>query len=73
MTFTSNSTIRQLMNDERAKAVIEKHLPGASTHPQLSEAMYMTLGEVASYPQSGLTPAKLQAILSDLAAVGEEL
>ena len=72
MAFTRNSSIRQLMNNDQARAVVEKHVPGASTHPQLSEAMYMTLGEVAGYPESGLTAAKLQALLDDLAAVSEE-
>ncbi|GIV79952.1 hypothetical protein FKZ61_020730 [Litorilinea aerophila] len=67
MPYTLNSTVREILADERAKAIIEKHMPGATSHPQLSEAMYMTLREVAMYPESGLTPQKLQAILDDLA------
>lgn len=67
MAFNIYSTIRQLLADERAKALIEKHIPGATTHPQLPEAMHMTLGEVSSYPESGLTPDKLRALLEDLA------
>jgi hypothetical protein len=70
MAFNIYSTIRELLNDERARAVIEKHLPGASTHPRLPEALYMSLGEVASYPESGITPEELQAILADLAQIG---
>ncbi len=67
MPYTINSTVREILADERAKAVLEKHMPGATSHPQLPEAMYMTLREVAMYPESGLTPQKLQAILDDLA------
>jgi hypothetical protein len=70
MAFTLNSTVREIMANERARAVIDKHIPGASTHPQLPEAMYMTLREVSMYPESGLTPAKLQALLEDLAKLG---
>ena len=67
MSYSANSTIRELMADERARAVVEKHLPGASTHPQLPEAMHMTLREVSWYPESGLTQEKLDAIVADLA------
>lgn len=57
------------MANDQARAIVDKHIPGASTHPQLYQAMYMTLAEVATYPESGLTQAKLQALLNDLAAV----
>jgi hypothetical protein len=66
MPYSVNSTVRQLLADERAKAVLEKHLPGASRHPDLPQAMSMTLREVSYYPESGLTQDKLQAINEDL-------
>lgn len=69
MTFNIYSTVRELLNDERAKAVLEKHLPGVSTHPRLPEALYLSLGEVASYPEAGISQEKLQAILADLAQI----
>lgn len=67
MAFNIYSTVRELMANEQAKAVIEKHIPGASTHPQLSMALSMSLGEVATYPESGLTTQKLSELLADLA------
>ena len=67
MPYSENSTVRELMADERARAVVEKHLPGASTHPQLPEAMHMTLREVSWYPESGLTQGKLKSLVEDLA------
>ena len=69
MAFTIYSTVGKVLSNEQAKAMIEKHLPGATTHPMLSEAWGMTLGEVASYPEAGITSAKLQALLADLATV----
>ena len=66
MSFSINSTVRQILMDERAKAVLEKHLPGASTHPQIDQAMYMTLREVAMYPEANLSTEKLNALVADL-------
>lgn len=65
MAYTLNSTIREIMADERAKAVVDKHLPGASTHPQLAEVLDMTVQEISYYPEAGLTPQKLAAIAAD--------
>jgi hypothetical protein len=69
MAFNIYSTVGKVMSNEQAKVIIEKHLPGASAHPLLSEAWGMTLGEVASYPEAGITSAKLQALLADLATI----
>ena len=69
MPFTIRTQIRELLADERAKATLEKHMPGATSHPQLHMALYMSLGEVATYPESGLTTEKLHALLADLATI----
>lgn len=71
MSYSIHSTVGKVMANPQAKAVIEKHLPGASSHPQLPQAWHMTLGELPYYPESGVTQPKLQAILQDLAAVPE--
>jgi hypothetical protein len=69
MAYSEQTRIREILADERAKAILDKHLPGASTHPQLHMAMDMTLKEISWYPESGLTSAKLQALVEDLAAL----
>lgn len=72
MGLSSSSRIYDLIKDERAKAILEKHLPGMSSHPQLGQAMYMTLKEVSYYPearQAGMTKEKLAAIDEDLKAL----
>lgn len=51
MALSVDSTIGALLADEQAKAILEKHLPGLSGHPQLSMAMGMSLRAVA--PMSG--------------------
>lgn len=69
MAFGAHSMIKDLINHDGARAVIERHLPGATAHPMLSEVMYMTLGEVAGFPEAGLSRAKLQALVDDLAKI----
>jgi hypothetical protein len=66
MGFSINSTVGEIMANDRAREVVEKHMPGATTHPQLYQALYMTVREIAMYPESGLTTDKLEALLSDL-------
>jgi beta-glucosidase len=67
--FDENSKIRDIIADERAKAILDKHFPGASTHPQLSMGLGMTLKQVSWYPESGMTKEKLGALVEDLAAL----
>jgi hypothetical protein len=69
MGFSVDSTVRQILADERAKAILDKYLPGASTHPQIGMGMGMTLREISFYPQSGLTREKLAALDADLKAI----
>ncbi|HNR97657.1 MAG: hypothetical protein BWY10_01050 [Chloroflexi bacterium ADurb.Bin180] len=66
MAFSINSKLGDLIANEQAKAVLEKHLPGMSTHPQLAMAKGMTLKMIAAFPQAGLSPDKLKAIDEDL-------
>ena len=69
MAYTVNSTLGEILADSRAVEILDRHIPGASTHPQRHEAWHMSLGEVAGYPESGLTRAKLEALLAEWAAL----
>ena len=69
MPFSADSTIRDLLADERAKAIVEKYLPGITAHPDLPMALYMSLREVSYYPEAtaaGLTREKVDAIDAEL-------
>lgn len=69
MSLSTRSTIRDLIANPDAKAILEKHLPGASRHPDLPQALYMSLREVMYYPEAaaaGVTKEKLEAIDADL-------
>ncbi len=63
------STIAQLLANPAAKAVIDRHLPGFSTHPMVGQAGPMTLRQVQSFAQGQITDAHLTAIQADLAAL----
>lgn len=70
MTFGAYSTIEAILAHPTAKAVLEKHIPGASAHPQLDKALGMTLREVATYPEADLSAEKFNAIVADLQKIG---
>jgi hypothetical protein len=64
--FDENSRLREIIADERAKAILDKHFPGASTHPQLSMGLGLTLKQISYYPESGMTADKLKALVEEL-------
>ena len=44
-----DSTVREVLGDRRAKEVLDKYVPGASTHSMIHMAYGMTLRTAASY------------------------
>jgi predicted transcriptional regulator len=70
MAFTQASLIKDVLADAKARSIIEEHLPGATTHPYIDEALYLTIGEVMSIPQAIVIRKKIQTILVELAALG---
>ena len=69
MAFSINSKLGDLIANEQAKAVLEKHLPGMSTHPQLAMAKGMTINMLLAMPmaaQLGITKEKAEAMLAEI-------
>ena len=72
MSYSVHSTLGALMSSELAKAILEKHMPGISSHPDLPKGMHMTLMQISFYPEAvkaGLTTEKLKEIDSDLKSI----
>ena len=69
MALSVDSTLGDILADEKAKAVLEKHMPGVSTHPQLAMAKGMTLKQIAGMSQGQISQATIDAINTDLAAI----
>jgi len=69
MAFTGDSTINDILANEKAKAVVEKHVPGFTTHPQLAMVTSMSLKAVALFPEANISADKLMAVIEDLSKI----
>ena len=63
----THSPIRDILAREEAKAVLDKHVPGMTSNPQLQQALHMSLQDIAPYAPQTLTEELLEAIEQDLA------
>ena len=64
---TSDSTIGELLADPAAKAILDKHMPGFSTNPQISVVKDATLLQIQSMAPAKVTNEMLAAVDADLA------
>ena len=69
MAFTGDSAINDILANEKAKAVVEKYVPGFTTHPQLAMVKSMSLKAVALFPEANISSDKLAAIIEDLSKI----
>ena len=71
MAFTTDSSIGDLLDNDAAKAVLLKHMPGIADHPQIgmAKAMGLSLKEVAGFSGGKITDDMLDAAGKDLAAL----
>jgi beta-glucosidase len=67
--FTLDTSLEQLVADEKASALLEAHFPGMLENPQLQMAMGMTLRQIAPFAPEHLTEEKLDALADDLAQI----
>ena len=69
MELTLDTKFGTILDDPRAKAVLDKHLPGVSSNPLVGMAKGMTLNMILSMPQAaelGLTKEKAESILAEI-------
>jgi len=69
MEFTLDTTLGTILDNPQAKAILDKQLPGVSTHPLVGMAKGMSLNMILSMPQAaqlGLTKEKAQAVLDEI-------
>ncbi|WP_298470717.1 hypothetical protein [uncultured Erythrobacter sp.] len=67
--YTIDTPIEKLVADAKAKAVLEKHLPGIDQHPAYGEFKTMSLKAIQPFSQGAITPELLEKIAADLAAM----
>ena len=69
MAYTLGTTLGELLDDPKAKAMLDEKMPGVSNHPMIAMARGMTLNMIVSFPQAaqaGLTREKAEALLAKL-------
>lgn len=67
--FTVDTPIEALVADERAKAVLTKHLPGIDQHPAYDQFKALSLKALAPFSQGMISDEMLAKIEADLAAI----
>ncbi|RZI40937.1 hypothetical protein EGT07_21820 [Herbaspirillum sp. HC18] len=65
-----NSNLGDLLDNASSKAVLEKHLPGISTHPQIAMGRGFPLKMVANFSGGLITNEALEKVDADLSALG---
>ncbi|HJV86260.1 MAG TPA: hypothetical protein VJ698_12375 [Noviherbaspirillum sp.] len=65
-----NSTLGDLLDNDASKSVLEKHLPGISTHPQIAMGRGFPLKVVAGFSGGLITDEALEKVDSDLKTLG---
>ncbi|MFB0948965.1 MAG: enoyl-CoA hydratase-related protein, partial [Burkholderiaceae bacterium] len=67
--YSIESTVKDLLDYAPASALLEQHLPGFSTHPQLAMAKSMSLTTVAKFSGGMITDELLQKVDAALKAL----
>jgi hypothetical protein len=70
MSFSIESKLGDLLDNETTKAILEKHLPGISTHPQIAMGKGFALSMVAKFSGGLITEDLLAKVNTELQALG---
>lgn len=66
MKYTKDISFSVLLDTEEARAIMTKHAPDLMSNPDIEMARGMSLGDVASFPEAGLSTETVDKILVDL-------
>ena len=61
--------LKDILEVPGAPEVLEKHIPGLTTNPQLKMGYGMTLRAIAKFPQAGISKEVVEAIDAELQAL----
>jgi hypothetical protein len=67
--FTLDTPIETIVADPAGKAVIDKDLPGTTTHPMYEQFKGMSLNQVAPMAPDKLTAEALSKVAGDLSTI----
>lgn len=71
MSYSIETKVGDLLGNNKAKKILEKHVPGISNHPQIGMARGFALVTAAKYSGGLITQKVLDDIDSDLRALVE--
>ncbi len=66
MSMSIESKLGDLLDNEASKAILEKHMPGVSTHPQIGMGKGFALSMVAKFSGGLITDDMLTKVDADL-------
>ncbi len=69
MSFSIESKLGDLLDNDTTKAILEKHLPGISTHPQIAMGRGFALSMVAKCSGGLITEELLAKVEAELKAL----
>lgn len=64
------STLKELMENPDAIAVLEKYSPGFTKNPMLKLSMGFTLDKCVRFPQAKMSEEQIKAFEEDLKSLG---
>lgn len=67
-----NIKIGDLLKSEKAKVILEKHIPGFTTSPMVGMIKGYTFSMLAAIPQANFSSELVEAIYNDLSKIQEE-
>ena len=70
MALTLDSTLKELMDNQEAVAILEKYSPGFTKNPMLKMGMGMKLTMCVKFPQAKMSEEHIKAFEEELKALG---
>ena len=70
MAITMDSTLKELMANPEAVAILEKYAPGFTNNKMLKLGMKMKLSKCVRFPQANMTEEQIKAFEEDLKTLG---
>ena len=69
MAISSKSKLREILEDERAVAIIDEYIPGFVSNPELGPVAGMKMRVLLKFPQVDLTKEQVAEIIQRLDAL----
>ena len=69
MGFSTQSKLGELLDNAQTAAVLEKHMPGIGSHPQIAMGRGFPLAVVANFSGGLITKEMLEAVEAELSTM----